>query len=149
MEGSEELLRRAREVREHAHAPYSGFRVGAALMARDGTVHVGCNVENASYGATLCAERVALGAAVSGGHRRFRALALSSTAPGPVPPCGLCRQALVEFEPDLPVLSEGLDGLAEWTLGALLPEPFVGPAAGGVGKGSPRGRESGGGAVDP
>ncbi|HZD04625.1 MAG TPA: cytidine deaminase [Longimicrobiales bacterium] len=146
MEGAEELLRRAREVREHAHAPYSGFRVGAALMTRDGTVHVGSNVENASYGVTLCAERVALGAAVSGGHRRFRALALSSTAPGPVPPCGLCRQALVEFEPDLPVVSEGRDGVAEWTLGALLPEPFWRSAPGVAGDAGP---EPAGGACDP
>lgn len=137
MEGVEDLLRRAREVREHAHAPYSGFGVGAALRALDGTVHVGCNVENASYGVTMCAERVALGTAVAAGHRRFRALALSTSAGEPVPPCGACRQALVEFASDLPIVSEGPEGVAEWTLAALLPRPFGGAPAGGKGAGGP------------
>jgi len=124
MEGSDELIRRARDVRTHAHAPYSRFRVGAALMALDGSIHVGCNVENASYGVTLCAERVALGAAIAGGHRRFRAIALSTASGRPVPPCGACRQALAEFAPDLAVMSEARGVVSEWTLEKLLPEPF-------------------------
>jgi len=125
MEGNDELIRRARDVRRHAHAPYSGFRVGAALMASDGSIHVGCNVENVSFGLTLCAERNALGAAVSGGHRQFRSLALSTEAGSPAPPCGACRQALSEFSRDLTVISESPSGVTEWTLDALLPEPFA------------------------
>lgn len=137
MEEAEDLLRRAREVRDRAHAPYSRLRVGAALMAGDGTVHVGCNVENASYGVTMCAERVALGAAVAAGHHRFRALALSTSEGEPVPPCGACRQALVEFAADLPIVSEGPEGVAEWTLAALLPRPFGRTPTGGEGAGGP------------
>lgn len=125
MEGNDELIRRARDVRRHAHAPYSAFRVGAALMALDGSVHVGCNVENASYGLTMCAERVALGTAVSEGHRQFRALALSTESGSPSPPCGACRQALAEFSPELPIVSESPAGTSQWTLNALLPEPFA------------------------
>lgn len=124
MEEAEDLLRRAREVRERAHAPYSGLRVGAALMAGDGTVHVGCNVENASYGVTLCAERVALGAAIAAGRRSFRALALSTSAGRAVPPCGACRQALAEFAADLHIVSEGPGGRGSWSLPDLFPDPF-------------------------
>ena len=138
MEGTDELIRRARDVRRHAHAPYSGFRVGAALMASDGSIHVGCNVENASYGLTLCAERNALGAAVSGGHRQFRALALSAESGSPAPPCGACRQALAEFSRVLPVISESPGGVAKWTLEALLPEPFVDVST------APHGKKGGG-----
>jgi cytidine deaminase len=125
MEGSEALLRGAREVRAHAHAPYSGFQVGAALMAADGSIHVGGNVENASYGLTLCAERVALGTAISRGHRQFRMLALSTSSGPPVPPCGACLQALAEFSPNLPVISEALGAIGRWTLRELLPEAFT------------------------
>lgn len=122
----DELLRRAREVRRNAHAPYSSFHVGAALVADDGSVHVGCNVENASYGLTVCAERNALAAAVAAGHRSFRGLALSTAADGPVPPCGACRQVLAEFEPGLPVISQGAGGeVGEWNLDELLPAPFL------------------------
>ena len=122
----EVLLARAREVRERAYAPYSRFGVGAALEADDGSIHVGCNVENASYPLGVCAERNAVAAAVAAGRNRFRTLALSFTGPDPMPPCGGCRQVLMEFGPDLRVIAEGVYGArAEWSLGDLLPSPFL------------------------
>jgi cytidine deaminase len=131
MADPEALLERARSVRDRAYAPYSGFRVGAVLEAEDGTLHDGCNVENASYPLSVCAERNALGAAVAAGQRRFRVLALAVSGAEPVSPCGGCRQALAEFGADLVVVSEGAGGVRrEWTLGALLPDPFVSEAAG-------------------
>ncbi|MFQ5746000.1 MAG: cytidine deaminase [Gemmatimonadota bacterium] len=121
----ESLLERAREVRESAHAPYSRYRVGAALEASDGAVYVGCNVENASFPVTICAERVALGAAVAAGARSFRRVAISVSGERPASPCGMCRQALSEFGIDLEIVSEGMDGRREtWTLRELLPAHF-------------------------
>lgn len=121
-----ELASRAREALDRAYAPYSKFRVGAALLTSDGAVIAGCNVENASYPAGTCAERVALGAAVVAGHRRFTAVVIASDAPTPTPPCGLCRQALAEFGLDLAVVSMTAAGAtARWTLAELLPHPFT------------------------
>jgi len=124
------LLGRAREVRGNAYAPYSRFPVGAALLAADGRVFTGCNVENASYGLANCAERVAIGKAVSEGAREFAAIAVIGPEDAqPCAPCGACRQVLYEFGPDLPVIfpvAEG-DGFQVRSMGELLPGAF-GPA---------------------
>jgi cytidine deaminase len=122
------LLDAARAARAGAYAPYSGFAVGAALLAEDGTVVTGANVENASYGLSMCAERVAVFAAVAAGHRRFRAIAVAGPGAAPVTPCGACRQVLREFPPGtgLTVLAAGEAGgdVLELSLGELLPHGF-------------------------
>ena len=121
----EELLAAAREARERAYAPYSGFLVGAALLATDGRVFAGANVENAAYAPTICAERAALPAAVTAGARTFTTIAVVGSGPGPTTPCGLCRQVLHEFAPDLTVLSAGESGpVLRLSLGELLPHAF-------------------------
>ncbi len=113
-------------VMARAYAPYSGFRVGAALQSADGAISTGCNVENAAFPAGICAERSALAAAVAAGHREFQLLVVASEATEPTPPCGLCRQALVEFAPGLPVLSVTTGGKrARWSLRELLAQPFT------------------------
>lgn len=120
-----ELVARAREVLRQAYAPYSEFRVGAALEADDGRVFLGCNVESASYGLTICAERMAIGAAVAGGARRFRRIAVAMEVDPPGAPCGACRQLLAEFGLDLEVIAVGPSSDKRWTLRALLPDAFT------------------------
>jgi cytidine deaminase len=122
----EALLAAATEARANAYAPYSGFRVGAALLDSAGRVYRGANVENAAYPLSTCAERVALAAAVTDGSRRFRAIAVVGPADaGPAFPCGGCRQILHEFEPEMRVLvSGGASGIHSFSLATLFPNPF-------------------------
>ena len=123
------LIAAARGARDRAYAPYSAFRVGAALRATDGRIITGANVENAAYPATLCAERVAVGYAVAHGQRNFQQIAVVGTGPNPCTPCGTCRQVLNEFNPGIEVLAAGDDDVARFVLRRdLLPEGF-GPAA--------------------
>jgi cytidine deaminase len=132
-----ELVAAARAARDRAYAPYSGFRVGAALLTEQGDVVTGANVENASYGLSICAERAAVVAAIAAGYRRFEAIAIAGTGAQPVTPCGACRQVLREFPRgvDLAVLCAGEEGehLLTTTLGTLLPDSFgpesLGPPA--------------------
>jgi cytidine deaminase len=120
-----ELARFARAARRRAHAPFSRFKVGAALRTRRGEIVTGCNIENASYGLTLCAERVAVFKAVSEGMRRFEAVAVVADAREPTPPCGPCRQILWEFCGDIVVHMENLEGARRtMKLSELLPLPF-------------------------
>ena len=108
------LIDTARRSRERAYTPYSNFPVGAAVLTLTGEIFSGCNIENASFGATICAERVAIFQAVGAGQRRFTALAVIADTPEPVAPCGLCRQVLAEFSPDCQVVMANLAG--EWRL---------------------------------
>ncbi len=123
----QELVEAATAARERAYAPYSGFHVGAALLGESGRIYQGCNVENVSYGLTSCAERNAIFHAVAEGERRFTAVAVVTGAPTPTPPCGACRQVLMEFaaDGDMEVLMANLAGTRRQVpLSALLPESF-------------------------
>ena len=119
MISKEELYEMAVKATEMSYAPYSNFRVGAALLCEDGTVFTGCNIENASYGATICAERCAIAKAVSEGRRRFKMLAIAASG-GEALPCGICRQVLAEFGKDILVITEN----SEHTVEELLPYSF-------------------------
>ena len=122
----EALRDAANRAQANAWCPYSRFPVGAALLSDDGRVFVGCNVENASFPAGTCAERVALGSAIADGARRFTRVVITSDAHDPTPPCGICRQALMEFAPALDVVAISPDGRsARWSLAELLPAPFT------------------------
>ena len=125
----EKLMEKAKAAMKNAYAPYSGFQVGAALLCADGTVYTGCNIENAAYSVTVCAERVALFKAVSEGKRDFTALAVCGGKGGKIEslctPCGVCRQALSQFcSADMPVYMPKPGGYAQTTLEALLPQAF-------------------------
>lgn len=122
-----DLIAAAIAAREHAHAPYSHFRVGAALLTTDGQVFSGCNVENATYGLTVCAERVAVFSAIAAGikPRQFTAIAICADTDHLTPPCGACRQILWEFCGDIPVILTNLQGGQEtYPLAALFPKGF-------------------------
>jgi len=122
---SDQLVAAARDARERAIATYSGFRVGAALETADGTIVTGCNIENASYGLTICAERVAMFKALSEGHKKFRRVAVVADTEAPTPPCGACRQILWEFGGDLEVILANLRReTGRHQLKDLLPLPF-------------------------
>lgn len=121
----DELIRAALEVRERAHAPYSRFLVGAALEDDDGRIHTGCNIENASYGLTMCAERVAIFKAISEGARKFRRVVVAADTDRLTPPCGPCRQLLWEFCGDIEVTLVNLAGATETLhMKDLLPRAF-------------------------
>lgn len=121
-----DLMRSARAAREQAHAPYSGFAVGAALLDGEGRIHVGANVENASYGLTICAERAAVFRAIAEGSRSFLAIAIAGPDEAvPCFPCGACRQVLHEFAPGMLILVDDPSGVpATWSLDRLLPQAF-------------------------
>ena len=122
----EALVEAAQQARENAHAPYSNFRVGAALHATSGRMFGGCNVENATYGLTVCAERVAIFSAVAAGARRITAVAVTAGGADLLSPCGACRQVLAEFAaPEAPVYCDARGQSHCWTLSELLPNGFA------------------------
>ena len=121
---AKELMKMAIEARQNAYAPYSHFAVGAALLAESGRVYTGCNIENASYGLTCCAERNAIFAAVGAGERRFKMLAVAADSPEPVAPCGACRQVIAEFDIPLVVMGNLKEATKTMTAEELLPYGF-------------------------
>ncbi|MDD4843999.1 MAG: cytidine deaminase [Anaerotignum sp.] len=124
---NQELIVLAKEAMEKAYAPYSKFKVGAALLAKDGTVFFGCNVENASFGATICAERTAVTKAISEGVREFEKIAVVASSGDYAAPCGICRQVLYEFMPEGEViLDSDAEGMKVMKLKELLPMGFRG-----------------------
>jgi cytidine deaminase len=122
---TEPLLQAALDAREHAHAPFSKFRVGAALEDENGRIYTGCNIENATFGLTVCAERVAIFKAISEGARKFRRIAVAADTDDLTPPCGACRQIIWEFCGDVPVTLVNPQGKIEnYRMGQLFPKPF-------------------------
>ena len=121
---AKELMKMARKARQNAYAPYSRFAVGAALLAESGRVYTGCNIENASYGLTCCAERNAIFAAVGAGERRFKMLAVAADSPEPVAPCGACLQVIAEFGIPLVVMGNLKEAIKTMTAEELLPYGF-------------------------
>ena len=121
---TESLIEAARAAQRHAYAPYSRYKVGAALEADNGAVFTGCNVENASYGLTICAERAAVAAAVAAGARRIRRAVVVTDSDPPAAPCGACRQVLNEFGADMTVEAVGPARTSRWSLRDLLPAAF-------------------------
>lgn len=129
------LVTRARECLNRAYAPYSRFRVAAAAMDEQGRIYTGVNVENLSYGLSMCAERVAIFTAIAAGGRRIAALAVTSSGTERLSPCGACRQVLAEFaDPDVEVYCDGVDTLHRWTVADLLPHGFRATHLGGDNK---------------
>jgi len=123
----QQLVTQAREVAGRAYAPYSRFHVGAVLVGKDGRTFAGCNVENLSYGLTICAERNAVFAAVAAGCRKFEKIVITADTEVPASPCGACRQVLAEFNPDLVVVLSNFRGQSEtFRLSELLPRPTAG-----------------------
>jgi len=121
----EQMKQRAAAAMRNAYAPYSNFRVGAAVLGGSGAIHVGCNVENASYPVGTCAERNAIGAAIAAGETRIMAIVITAAHPDPVPPCGMCRQTLYEFGHDMVVVCVAADGRErQYTIRELLPDAF-------------------------
>jgi cytidine deaminase len=129
---ADDLVAAAREAQGRAYAPYSNFPVGAAVRCADGRIFGGANIENASFGATMCAERVALFSAVAGGCGQIQALAIVGPGADPLPPCGLCRQVLVELAPDAVVIMAGENERRVMTVAELLPEAFGASDLGGT-----------------
>lgn len=121
---SDRLIAAATEARRNAYAPYSKYPVGAAVETSDGRVFAGCNVENASSGLTICAERVAVGAAVSAGARDIKSVVVVTNSDPPAAPCGACRQVLAEFGSEIAILAVGSGGSREWKISELLPDSF-------------------------
>jgi len=123
--GDKKLISEAEKARKNAYAPYSKFSVGAALLSRNGKVYTGANLENSSFGQTVCAERLALYKAVSDGEKDFKKIAIVAPGAEPVTPCGICRQALFEFSPELEIVCANLKGkVKKYTLKQLLPHSF-------------------------
>ncbi len=120
----QELIKKAKEAKEKAYAPYSGFKVGAAVEAESGIIYTGCNVENSSFGLSMCAERIAIFKAVSEGERKFKKIAVVANTKGPVSPCGACRQVMSEFGNFDVILANDDGEIEQTTVDQLLPGAF-------------------------